>query len=99
MLVAHNAHGFDMRFIRKGVCGASTVSAGIGNTYIDTLPHGVRRCIPGLRNYKLDTIGKHLEIPPFQPPPRRSTTRWRWPSIFVKVIADLALRGKGHPRR
>ena len=34
------------------------------NTYIDTLPMG-QALFPGLRNYKLDTINKHLEIPPF----------------------------------
>ncbi len=36
-----------------------------GNTYIDTLPLAQALYL-GLRNYKLDTIGKYLEIPPFQ---------------------------------
>ncbi len=44
--------------------GRRRASAGIENTYIDTLPMG-QALFPGLRNYKLDTINKHLEIPPF----------------------------------
>lgn len=62
ILVAHNAHSFDMLFIRKA--GEKAGVSWDENTYIDTLPMG-QALFPGLRNYKLDTINKHLEIPPF----------------------------------
>ena len=68
ILVAHNAHSFDMLFIRKA--GEKAGVSWDENTYIDTLPMG-QALFPGLRNYKLDTINKHLEIPALQPSPRR----------------------------
>ena len=51
-----------MLFIRKA--GEKAGVSWDENTYIDTLPMG-QALFPGLRNYKLDTINKHLEIPPF----------------------------------
>ena len=62
VLIAHNAHGFDIRFLKA--C-AERYGVPFGNTYIDTLPLAQALYL-GLRNYKLDTIGKYLEIPPFQ---------------------------------
>ena len=46
----------------------------------------------GLRNYKLDTIGKYLEIPPFQHH-RACDDAKALAQIYVKMIEDLALRG------
>ena len=63
ILVAHNAHSFDMRFIRNSG-RRRPVSAGM-KTPTSTPCPWARRLFPGLRNYKLDTINKHLEIPPF----------------------------------
>ncbi|MEE0801594.1 MAG: PolC-type DNA polymerase III [Gemmiger sp.] len=61
ILVAHNANGFDMLFIQKA---AEKAGVDFSNTYLDTLPMA-QALFPGLHNYKLDTINKHLEIPPF----------------------------------
>lgn len=61
ILVAHNAHGFDMRFMRLA---AEHAGFELENAYIDTLPLA-QALYPGLHNYKLDTINKHLEIEPF----------------------------------
>ena len=56
ILVAHNANSFDMLFIRKA---GARAGVSFDNTYVDTLPMG-QALYPGLRNYKLDTINKHL---------------------------------------
>ncbi len=87
-LVAHNAHGFDVRFIRKAAerCGLAFDCA-----YIDTLPLG-QALYHGLRNYKLDTIGKYLEIPPFNHH-RACDDALALAQIFVKMLEDLAQRG------
>ena len=61
ILVAHNANGFDMLFLRKA---GDKAGVDFSNTYLDTLPMA-QALFPGLHNYKLDTINKHLEIPPF----------------------------------
>ena len=61
VLVAHNGHDFDTRFIR-----VAAERAGVAYTCacIDTLPLA-QALYPGLRSYRLNNIGKHLEIPPF----------------------------------
>ncbi len=88
VLVAHNAHGFDVRFLKMSAerCGVP-----FQNPYIDTLPLAQALYL-GLRNYKLDTIGKYLEIPPFQHHRACDDAR-ALAQIFVKMIEDLALRG------
>lgn len=88
MLIAHNAHGFDIRFLKA--C-AERYGVPFGNTYIDTLPLAQALYL-GLRNYKLDTIGKYLEIPPFQHH-RACDDAKALAQIYVKMIEDLALRG------
>ena len=60
-LVAHNAHRFDIRFIKLA---AEYAKIPFTNTYIDTLPL-VQALLVGLKNYKLDTIVKHLNIGEF----------------------------------
>ena len=88
VLIAHNAHGFDIRFLKA--C-AERYGVPFGNTYIDTLPLAQALYL-GLRNYKLDTIGKYLEIPPFQHH-RACDDAKALAQIYVKMIEDLALRG------
>ena len=56
----------------------------------------VRRLFPGLRNYKLDTINKHLEIPPFNHH-RAVDDAMALARIFEVMLSDL--EGKGHPHR
>ena len=75
ILVAHNANGFDMLILRHA---AERAGFAFDNTYIDTVPMA-QALFPGLHNYKLDTINKHLEIPPFNHH-RASMTPWRWPA-------------------
>ncbi len=57
ILVAHNA-GFDISFLRKS---AKKCRLGLTEVIIDTLVLS-RLLLPGLKNYKLDTITKHLNI-------------------------------------
>lgn len=59
VLVGHNIHSFDMKFIWKA---AEELYAGtIGNDYIDTLPMA-RRCLPQLSHHKLVDISAHYGI-------------------------------------
>ncbi len=60
-LVAHNAHSFDMRFVKQT---AQRHKIGVNNTYVDTLPLAGALYI-GLKNYKLDTVTKKLGVPAF----------------------------------
>lgn len=85
VLVAHNAHGFDMRFLRKA---AEAAGLPLENPYIDTLPMA-QAMYPGLKNYKLDTINKHLEIEPFRHH-RAVDDAAALGRIFCKMLADLA---------
>ena len=85
ILVAHNAHSFDMLFIRKA--GEKAGVSWDENTYIDTLPMG-QALFPGLRNYKLDTINKHLEIPPFNHH-RAVDDAMALARIFKVMLSDL----------
>ena len=62
ILVGHNVHAFDMRFLR-----AAAKRSGISfePTYIDTLTMA-QAMYPGLHNYKQGTINKHLELPAYE---------------------------------
>lgn len=60
-LVAHNAHGFDIRFIK---IAAEKAKLPFENTYVDTLPLS-QTILRGLKNYRLDTIVKHLDVGAF----------------------------------
>src|SRR5699024_531875 len=84
ILVAHNANGFDMLFIRKA---GEKAGVRFDNTYLDTLPMA-QALFPGLHNYKLDTINKHLEIPPFYHH-RAVDDAMALPRIFEKMLEDL----------
>jgi len=61
VLVAHNA-GFDVSFLK-----AACERLGLERVFrsIDTLPLA-RRLLPGLKNYKLDTVAKHLNLEDFR---------------------------------
>ncbi|MFV0351119.1 MAG: PolC-type DNA polymerase III [Oscillospiraceae bacterium] len=87
VLVGHNAHDFDMRFI-----AASAERSGLEFDYscIDTLPLA-QSLYTGLRNYKLDTIGKHLEIPSFQHHRANDDAR-ATAQIFVTMLQDMQQR-------
>ena len=87
ILIAHNAHGFDIRFLKAAAdrCGIP-----FEPTYIDTLPLAQALYL-GLRNYKLDTIGKHLEIPPFEHHRACDDAR-ALGQIFEKMLEDLAAK-------
>ena len=77
-LVAHNAD-FDTGFI---AAAAARHGLPFQNTYIDTvlLTQMIHR---DLRNYKLDTVAKYLELPPFNH--HRATDD-------AKVLADILVR-------
>lgn len=59
VLVGHNIHSFDMRFLHQAV------SVGMGkelsNDYIDTLPMA-RCCLPQLRRHRLTDLAAHFHI-------------------------------------
>lgn len=84
VLIAHNAHGFDMRFIRKAAAKAGLAFA---NTYIDTLPLA-RSLYPNLSNHRLNTLAKHLECPPFNHH-RASDDAKVLAHIFLAFLPDL----------
>ena len=61
VLVAHNAHGFDIPILQAA---ARRAGVEFRNPYIDSLPMA-QALYPGLGNYKLDTVNKYLELPKF----------------------------------
>ena len=87
VLVAHNAHGFDMRFMKKAAERAGVL---FENSYIDTLPLA-RSLYPNLKNHKLDTLANYLECPPFNH--HRATDDARvLAHIFLATFADMAAK-------
>ena len=88
VLIAHNAHNFDMRFIRVA---AEHAGISFDNAYIDTLPLA-QNLYMGLRNYKLDTINDHLEIEPFNHH-RAIDDAMALAKIFCKMLEDLGIKG------
>lgn len=84
VLIAHNAHKFDMRFMH---IAAKRAGIELDNAYIDTLPMA-QNLYPGLRNYKLDTINDHLEIEPFNHH-RAVDDAMALAKIFCKMLEDL----------
>ena len=61
VLIAHNAHKFDMRML---YAAARRAGKSVTNAYIDTLPMA-QNLYPGLRNYKLNTVNEYLELEAF----------------------------------
>lgn len=84
VLVAHNAHKFDMRFM---YAAADRAGIALENAYIDTLPMA-QNLYPGLRNYKLNTINDYLEIEPFNHH-RAVDDAMALAKIFCKMLVTL----------
>ena len=63
ILVGHNVHSFDMRFLRAAAKRSGISLENV--TYIDTLTMA-QTMYPGLHNYKQGTINKHLELPAYE---------------------------------
>lgn len=82
-LVAHNAK-FDAGFTEVAVkrCGLE-----FNNTYIDSIPI-CRVLYPDLANYKLDTVGKGLKLPPFNHHRACDDAR-ELGQIFIILLSDL----------
>lgn len=59
ILVGHNIHSFDMKFIWKAA--ESLFGQTVGNDYIDTLSMA-RKCLPALSHHKLVDIAAHYQI-------------------------------------
>ena len=85
ILVAHNAHAFDIRFLK-----AAAKRSGISfePTYIDTLTMA-QAMYPGLHNYKQGTINKHLELPAYEAH-RACEDSAALGRIFCVMLNDLA---------
>ncbi len=84
VLIAHNAHGFDVRFLIES---AKRCNIKCDFTYIDTLPLA-QSLFGGLKNYKLNTIGKHLKIPKFNHH-RASDDALALARIYIQLIEEL----------
>ena len=87
ILVAHNANGFDIRFLR-----AAAARSGIAfdPTYIDTLTVA-QTMYPGLGNYKQTNITKHLELPAYEAH-RADEDAAALGRIFCVMLKDLEER-------
>ena len=83
-LVAHNAHGFDMKFVKEAVSNAGVTC---NNTYIDTVPIA-QNIYKTLKNHKLDTLNKHLQLEGFNHH-RATDDAKALAMIFVKLIEEL----------
>ena len=86
-LVAHNAHGFDMKFIKRVT---STFGIEMPNTYIDTVPLA-RAIYPDLKSVKLDKLAEYLGFEKFNHH-RASDDAKMLADIFIKLIETLEFR-------
>lgn len=59
ILVGHNIHSFDMRFIQNGAM--SCFGSEVENDYIDTL-YMARQCLPQLFHHKLSDVASYFGI-------------------------------------
>ena len=85
ILVGHNVHAFDMRFLRAA---AKRSGIKLEPTYIDTLTMA-QTMYPGLHNYKQGTINKHLELPAYEAH-RACEDSAALGRIFCVMLNDLA---------
>ena len=85
ILVAHNANGFDIRFLRA-ICRRHDINWDC--TYIDTLTMAQALC-PGLGNYKQTNIYKHLELGTYHAH-RANEDAYALAEIFCVLLEDLA---------
>lgn len=84
ILVAHNANGFDIRFLRAI---ARRHNMDWDCTYIDTLTMAQALC-PGLGNYKQTNIYKHLELGKYHAH-RANEDAEALAEIFCVLLGDL----------
>ena len=87
VLVAHNAHGFDIPILQAA---ARRAGVEFRNPYIDSLPMA-QALYPGLGHYKLDTVNKYLELPKFNHH-RAGDDAAALAAIFCKMLEDLAAK-------
>ena len=59
VLVGHNIHSFDMKFLYQAL--SEELGKELPNDYIDTLPMA-RRCLPQLRRHRLTDLAAHFRI-------------------------------------
>lgn len=59
VLVGHNIHSFDLKFIRRDA--ERLFERQVPNDYIDTL-HMARRCLPKLEHHKLTDVAAYFQI-------------------------------------
>ncbi len=59
VLVGHNIHCFDMKFLYQAICAG--MGKALPNDYIDTLPMA-RACLPRLRRHRLTDLAAHFYI-------------------------------------
>ena len=59
ILVGHNIHSFDMKFLYQAL--SEELGKELPNDYIDTLPMA-RRCLPQLRRHRLTDLAAHFRI-------------------------------------
>lgn len=88
ILVAHNGHGFDIPFINIAArrAGLEQPSASI-----DTLTLG-QILYPGLGSYRLGSLAKKLQIPPFQQHRACDDAR-ALAQVFLKMLEAVYERG------
>lgn len=59
VLVGHNIHSFDMKFIRRDAL--ELFGRNVDNSYIDTL-YMARNCLPQLKRHRLIDLAAHFQI-------------------------------------
>lgn len=84
VLVAHNANGFDIRFLRLA---AQRSDLPFAPTYIDTLTMS-QALYPGLGSYKQERLNKHLELPAYNAH-RAEDDAQALGNIFCIMLKDL----------
>ncbi|MCR5825245.1 MAG: PolC-type DNA polymerase III [Oscillospiraceae bacterium] len=87
ILAAHNAE-FDISFIRAG---CKTCGIPFEPTYLDSLIFA-QNLLPGLKNYKLDVVAEHLQLPAFNHH-RASDDAVPVAQMLAKFFPMLAERG------
>ncbi len=87
ILVAHNAHGFDMRVLAQAAAGEGLE---YDPPYIDSLSMA-QALYPGLYSYRLDALNKHLELEEFRHH-RADEDAAALARVFCKMLEDLNLK-------
>ncbi|MDL2218837.1 PolC-type DNA polymerase III [Ruminococcaceae bacterium OttesenSCG-928-O06] len=88
VLVAHNAHGFDMRFLQKAI-EVSEIKCEFSS--IDTLPLA-QALYRNLSRYSLDALAKHLGVAAFRHHQAQDDTK-ALAHIFVHMLVEIEERG------